>query len=168
MSRGHGRIEQAILAHVATIGPYDRTPMRQLASLVYNTDEPTRAQMVSLRRAVQRLEGQGLVDSVRDSAYATPGRSYERRGRRAYWCTAQGEPWQSKTTPGRCLHCEAGVPQEDDADGRGHIHVPPVTVRGVVEKGVGRPRASITEEERAAEIARVRAALHATEKRITG
>jgi hypothetical protein len=46
--------------------------------------------------------------------------------------------------------------------------VPPVTVLGVVEKAVGRPRSSITEEERAAEVARVQNALAEAEKGITG
>lgn len=119
--------------------------MSQLAAAVYRVERPTRSQMVSLRRAVRKLESEGLVETHRDRFYPTPGRTYQRRGTAGAWCTAEGERWQLRDHPGRCFHCEDGLPQHDAGDGP--YHVPNVTVQGVVETRVRRP---VTEEERAA------------------
>lgn len=86
------------------------------------------------------------------------------RFRRAITCsTRSGLMFVSQ----RFLSFPAGRPREEDAEGRGRFHVPPVTVLGVVETAVGRPRSSITEEERVTETARVREALAAVEQQIT-
>ena len=155
MSRGHGRVERAIVAHVAAAPAFKGVVMSKLAASVYGVDEPTRSQMVSTRRAVRKLVEEGIVETYRDPSYPSLDRSYQRRGRKAAWCTAEGERWQLRHHPGRCFHCEAGVPTSDDGDGP--YHVPLVTVTGVVETWVARPRSSITEEERAAAEAEVAA-----------
>lgn len=138
MSRGHGRVERAILDHVATTPPLKGAPMSQLASAVYGVDEPTRSQMVSTRRAVRKLESEGLVETWRDRCYSTPGRTYQRRGQKGAWCTAEGERWQLPDHPGRCFHCEDGLARHDD--GHGPYHVPPITIQDVYETWVKLPR----------------------------
>lgn len=146
MSRGHGRVERVILEQVAASPVFKGVAMSQLAANAYSVTEPTRSQMVSTRRAVHKLVAEGLVETFRDPSYASMDRTYQRRGQKGAWCTAEGERWQLRDHPGRCFHCEDGLPRHDDGDGP--YHVPLVTVRGIVETWVRRPRASITDEDR--------------------
>jgi hypothetical protein len=119
----------------------------QLATAIYGAS-PTRSQLVSVRRAVGKLREEGLVRTSRDPAYADSLRTYQRRGRKSEWCTAKGERWQLRSHPGRCFHCESGLPRHDDGDGP--YHVPLVTVRGINEMWVCRPLSEATDEEKAA------------------
>ena len=60
MSRGHGRVERAILA---VLPPWPHGLSRtQLARIVYNAPEPTRSQKVGVQRAVRALAAEGLVE----------------------------------------------------------------------------------------------------------
>jgi hypothetical protein len=60
MSRGHGRVEQAILD---VLPPWPRGLSRtQLARIVFNTPEPTRSQKVSVQRAVRTLVAESRVE----------------------------------------------------------------------------------------------------------
>ncbi len=137
MSKGHGRVEQAILSHIADAPEHKGIAMSQLAAAIYEIDEPTRSNLVSVRRAVGRLVTEGLAKTFRDAAYPTPGRSYQRAGHTAHWCTGPGQRWQLQAHPGHCFHCEASLAQLDDGDGP--YHLPPVVVRDVVETWVRRP-----------------------------
>lgn len=60
MSRGHGRIERAILE---ALPPWPSGLSRtQLARIIFNTPEPTRSQKVSVQRAVRALAGERRVE----------------------------------------------------------------------------------------------------------
>lgn len=65
MSRGHGRVERAILA---AIPPYPGGPAItrwSLAQQIYGVEVPTRAQRASVDRAVNNLIRQGLAANGR-------------------------------------------------------------------------------------------------------
>lgn len=160
MSRGHGRVERAVIEQVAEAPVFKGVSMSQLAAAVYAVDEPTRSQLVSIRRAVRRLVDEGIVETYRDPSAASMDRTYQRRGQKTEWCTAEGQRWQLREHPGRCFHCEDGLPVHEHTDGR--YHVPLVTVRGVVETWVTRPRGSITK----GELAAAASGLSGVEKRI--
>ncbi|MDX3068561.1 hypothetical protein PV518_41550 [Streptomyces sp. ND04-05B] len=60
MSRGHGRIERAILD---ALPPWPRGLSRtQLARIIFHTADPTRSQKVSVQRAVRALAVEGRVE----------------------------------------------------------------------------------------------------------
>ncbi|MER5209377.1 hypothetical protein ABT063_01955 [Streptomyces sp. NPDC002838] len=148
MSRGHGRVERAVIEQVTAAPAFKGVAMSKLAAAVYAVEEPTRSQLVSTRRAVRKLAEEGVVETYRDPSYPNLDRTYQRRGRKGAWCTAEGERYQLRGRPGYCPHCEGGLPRHDDGDGS--YHVPLVTVAGVVETWVCRPRSSITNEEHTA------------------
>lgn len=136
MSKGHGRIERAILEAVAQAPAHKGLPMSQLAAVVYTTEQPTRSQTVSLRRAVQRLEAEELVTARRDPAYPTPGRHYWRRTGRTVPCEAE-----------HCPYCTAG---HHAYGGPGEaFHVEYGQVRDVIESWVCRHPAQWTDQEAA-------------------
>lgn len=133
MSRGHGRVERAVIEAADAAPLTDGLPMSKVAAVVYGTEEPTRSQMVSLRRAVKRLEEQELVTTWRDPAYPTPGRYYWRRTGRTVACTHD------------CPYCAAGHATHNDR-GRA-VHVEYGQVRDVVESWVRKHPARWTEVE---------------------
>ena len=60
MSRGHGKVQQAILLELA----YRPANAYQLAQAVYRlpaTETPTTAQLVAVRRAIRRLREDGTL-----------------------------------------------------------------------------------------------------------
>jgi len=84
VSRGHGRIERAVLAAVAEPDAaavlidgragreYDGTGavgvvISRLAGRIFAAEVPTRSERVSVRRAIANLKGRGLVETVRVS-----------------------------------------------------------------------------------------------------
>ncbi|MFF7982300.1 hypothetical protein ACFZDK_24750 [Streptomyces sp. NPDC007901] len=136
MSRGHGRIERAILEAVAGAPPYDGLPISQLTAAVYDTQQPSRSQTVSLRRAVRRLEEQELVISRRDPAYPTPGRHYWRRTGRTIACGGDS-----------CTYCAAG--HQPYGELGQPVHVEYAQVRDVIEAWVRKHPAQWTDQEAA-------------------
>lgn len=56
MSRGLGRVERGVLDALRA-----ELTTRELARSIYRADEPTEAQLVSVRRAVANLRRRGLV-----------------------------------------------------------------------------------------------------------
>jgi hypothetical protein len=71
MSRGHGRIQKAVLAELHKPLPEGRTwpdwvSVEALSASIrpstFKTEEPTRAQVESVRRAVKRLAAEDLID----------------------------------------------------------------------------------------------------------
>jgi len=136
MSRGRGRIERAILDAVAAAPPYDGLPISKLTAIVYATEQPSRSQTVSLRRAVRRLEEQELVITRRDPAYPTPGRHYWRRTGRTIPC--EGDD---------CAYCAAGH-QPYGEPGQA-VHVEYGQVRDVIESWVRKHPAQWTDREAA-------------------
>ena len=67
MSRGHGKIERAVLDYLASLGANEwqvtnRAPLHAVLEAVYGTIEPTASQKTSLRRALRKLESEGLVE----------------------------------------------------------------------------------------------------------
>lgn len=134
MSRGHGRVERAILEAVAAAPAHTGLPISQLVTAAYATEQPSRSQTVSVRRAVKRLEEQELVISRRDPAYPTPGRYYWRRTGRAILC--EGE---------HCGYCAAGHQPLGEASTATHTEY--AQVRDVIEAWVRKHPAQWTEEE---------------------
>ncbi|MGP4111345.1 hypothetical protein ACTWP5_10555 [Streptomyces sp. 4N509B] len=73
MSRGHGRVERAILA-AAPPYPGDPAITRwSLAQQIYGVDVPTRAQRASVDRAVNNLKHQGLAADGRPDVVVHAG-----------------------------------------------------------------------------------------------
>ncbi|WBP91949.1 hypothetical protein [Kitasatospora cathayae] len=73
MSRGLGRVQQAVLAHLAT-EPLGRSPLtglpvwepvREIAAAVFHVPQASGAQLASVRRAVRTLAAADLVDHRR-------------------------------------------------------------------------------------------------------
>lgn len=126
MSKGHGRIERAILEAVAEAPVHKGLPMSQLAAVVYSTEQPTRSQTVSLRRAVGRLTEEELVSTRRDPSYSTPDRHYWRRTGRTIPCEGEGA----------CSYCAAG--HDAYGDPGEAVHEKYVRVSDVVESWVVR------------------------------
>lgn len=141
MSRGHGRVERAVIEAVSAAPLTDGLPMSKVAAAVYGTEEPTRSQMVSLRRAVKRLQELELVATWRDPSYPTPGRSYWRRTGRTVACG------------GSCPYCAAGHPAHGEPGSA--VHIEYGQVRDVVESWVCKHPAQWTETE-ASEVERRR------------
>lgn len=136
MSRGHGRIERAILEAVAAAPTHTGLPISQLTAAIYDTEQPSRSQAVSLRRAVRRLEEQELVISRRDPAYPTPGRHYWRRTGRTILC--EGD---------HCAYCAAGHQPHGEPGSAGHAEY--AQVRDVIEAWVRKHPAQWTDQETA-------------------
>lgn len=134
MSRGHGRIERAILEAVAAAPLHTGLPISQLTAAVYATEQPSRSQVVSLRRAVRRLEEQELVVARRDPSYPTPGRHYWRRTGRTIPCTGDD-----------CLYCTAGHRAYGEPGQARHVEYG--QVRDVVEAWVRKHPAQWTDDE---------------------
>lgn len=142
MSRGHGRVERAVIEAVNAAPLTRGLPISKVAAAVYDTEEPTRSQMVSLRRAIKRLQEQELVTTWRDPAYPSPGRHYWRRTGRMVECGQD------------CPYCAAGHAAYRE---RGRtVHDEYGQVRDVVESWVRKHPAQWTEAE-AAESERLRA-----------
>ena len=59
MTKGLGKLQQGILDHITTKGGEARP--QELARVLFDTDQPTRAQLVSIRRAMQSLNNRGLA-----------------------------------------------------------------------------------------------------------
>lgn len=133
MSRGHGRVACAVIEAVNDAPLTDGLPISKLAAVVYGTEEPTRPQMVSLRRAVKRLQEQELVTTWRDPSYPTPGRYYWRRTGRTVACGRD------------CPYCAAGHAASSER-GRA-VHDEYGQVRDVVESWVRKHPAQWTEAE---------------------
>lgn len=136
MSRGHGRIERAILDAVAEAPLYKGLPISELSAIVYGVEEPSRSQVVSLRRAVRRLEEQELVTARRDPAYPTPGRHYWRRTGRTIPCEGDS-----------CAYCAAGHQRHGDPGLA--VHVEYGQVRDVIEAWVRKHPEQWTDQEAA-------------------
>ncbi|MEU1496974.1 hypothetical protein [Streptomyces sp. NPDC005732] len=134
MSRGHGRIERAILEAVDAAPFHAGLPISQLAATVYVTDSPSRSQTVSLRRALHRLEDQELVIARRDPAYPTPGRYYWRRTGRTIACEGDA-----------CAYCAAGHPANGEAGQATHVEYG--QVRDVIEAWVRKHPSRWTDKE---------------------
>jgi hypothetical protein len=116
----------------------DGLPLSRLAAVVFGAENSTRSQMVSLRRAVRRLQDEDLVTVWRDPAYPTPDRSYWRRTGRTVPCPPQ---------VGRCPYCAAGHPAHGAAGGAWHVEYG--QVRSVVESWVRKHPSRFTEQEAA-------------------
>ena len=71
VSRGHGHVQRAILAHLAEVPAPDGYPnwtsVQDVAEVVYDTDAPTTAQLVAVRRAVRALAAEGAAESMLDA-----------------------------------------------------------------------------------------------------
>jgi hypothetical protein len=84
MSRGHGKVQRAVLAELG----YRPDHAYGLARAVFNvpsTDQPSRAQVESVRRAIRTLRRQGLIGPAprTPTNYATRDATRTRRNRRA-------------------------------------------------------------------------------------
>lgn len=141
MSRGHGRVERAVIEALSAPPLTLGLPMSKVAAAVYGTEEPSRSQMVSLRRAVKRLQEQELVATWRDPACPTPGRSYWRRTGRTVACSSD------------CPYCAAGHPVYGEPGSA--VHIEYGQVRDVVESWVRKHPSQWTEAE-ASEVERKR------------
>jgi hypothetical protein len=83
MSRGPGRIQQAVLGYLATDpaghiagGAPDSVPVSAIAAVIFGTKTPTDAQRSSVRRAIRTLAAAGKVKTSRGSTWFT---DYERK-----------------------------------------------------------------------------------------
>jgi hypothetical protein len=69
MSRGHGRIQRAILGYLATdpsgryeSGPPKHTSLYRVTSAIFGVSQPTDSQRASVRRAATQLYRAGLIE----------------------------------------------------------------------------------------------------------
>jgi hypothetical protein len=89
VSRGLGRIQRAVLDHLVSLGENEdgiprKAPVYQIAVAVFQTDQPTDAQVSSVRRAVRTLANSRKVVTDRDLRYPFEdphSRTYERRSK---------------------------------------------------------------------------------------
>src|SRR4051812_48146390 len=92
MSRGHGKLQRAILDHFA-LNPDARLTGRQIGEAIYGT-EPTPAQDVAIRRACRALVREGRL-TYTDRDYARTANSDDAVGldglhhRAVVFCTAE-------------------------------------------------------------------------------
>lgn len=120
MSRGHGRVQQHILDALAegeTVLTTDAAARR-----VFGTDSPTRSHLVSVRRAMHRLDDAGLISIGGLSAglvgrpsaiYAAPPLSEEQLAKDRAADLRIGALFASSSGPYRKSHpfvcCQCGV-----------------------------------------------------------
>lgn len=82
MSRGHGRVQRAVLDYLESLGRLEsgwsvEAGVHQIAGAVFATDEPTSAHVAAVRRACKRLADEGLVKTFMN--HFAEGRTYEAR-----------------------------------------------------------------------------------------
>ncbi len=101
MSRGRGRIQEAVLQLVADrkteIGIPTWATIDDISTAAYDIDEPTPAQRESIRRAIHSLAADGLVEIT-------------------YWPDFAGERTVTETTlPGDWAYCRREIVAKDAA-----------------------------------------------------
>src|SRR5215211_9390259 len=107
MSRGYGRVQRSILEWLATEpagcnkrrGLPNRNTIADAAKHVYETSEPTDAQLVATRRAIRGLAADRAVDVAFGAENPEKGRRLP-RSTRVRECGGDGCEW-----------CETGVPR---------------------------------------------------------
>jgi hypothetical protein len=103
MSRGHGKVQRAILAAVQD----DWLTVEELTTVVYNSPSPTAAQSAAVRRAVRSLLAGGLVTRYREAVSRPPSTTTEEPFADLYECTC------NRSSYGTCVWCERGVEYEN-------------------------------------------------------
>ena len=69
MCRGHGRVMRAILDSLERAPTHDWLGIDELAGLVYETTQVTKAHRVAVSRAIRRLDALGLVEKDKDATF---------------------------------------------------------------------------------------------------
>lgn len=123
MSRGMGRVQRAVLAHLLNEpagrsrvdGAPNLTPVSQLARVVYKVATPSDAQRAAVRRAVRGLQKRQLIEVRRVGVGRTyrqrrahPRRTYPRYEYHLAPCPGPGQG---------CAGCAAGDAARFDFDG---------------------------------------------------